>query len=297
MEAAGYKTGILGKYQNDYPTGAPDSVFIPPGWDDWRVVMSDRVAYNDECTLNENGILKQYTSGNNGYQTDILSERMLSFIRGTEANDSQPFFALLAVAAPHTPTARAARHLSAYPGATAPRTAAFNEADISDKSRWFQDQAPLMDAATIAEIDSDYRGSLQALLAVEEAVDALFQTLDQLGETSNTYVFFTSDNGLHRGEHRLRGGKNTPYEESIRVPLFVRGPGVPAGRIIEHVTGLIDLAPTFLGLAGASIPLSVDGMSLTPLLSSAPPALSAWRSEILIEHPGGAGLPIRTPSC
>ena len=294
LKAAGYKTGIFGKYENDFPIGAPET-FIAPGWDDWRVVMSDRVGYNDEYTLNENGVLKLYTAATGGYQTDILSERMQSFIKSTEANDSQPFFAFLAVAAPHTPTAPATRHLNAYPGATAPRTAAFNEADISDKPRWLQDQSPLMDGATIAEIDSDYRGSLQALLAVEEAMDALFQTLDQLGESSNTYVFFTSDNGLHRGEHRLRGGKNTAYEESIKVPFYVRGPGVPAGRTIEHLTGLVDLVPTFLTLAGASIPASVDGVSLTPLLSSTPPALSAWRPDLLIEHPKGAGLPIQIP--
>lgn len=294
LKAAGYKTGIFGKYQNDYPTSAAET-FIPPGWDDWRVVMSDREASNDYYTLNENGTLRLYTSNNNGYQADILSERMQSFLRSAESNDSQPFFAFLSLGAPHTPTAPAARHQSAYPGATAPRGPSFNENDISDKPFWLQDQSPFIDGPTIAEIDTDYRGSLQAMMAVEEAMDALFQTLDQLGETSNTYVFFTSDNGLHRGEHRLRGGKNTPYEESIRMPFYVRGPGVPAGRTIDHLAGLVDLAPTFLSLAGASIPSSVDGMSLTPLLTSTPPAASAWRQDILIEHPGGAGLPIRIP--
>lgn len=295
LKEAGYKTGIFGKYENDYPTGAPSETFVPPGWDDWRVVMSDREASNDFYTLNENGILTLYTASNNGYQTDILSARMLSFLRAAEANDSQPFFAFLSLGAPHTPTAPAARHLSAYPGATAPRGPSFNEADIFDKPRWFQDQSPLMDGATIAEIDADYRGSLQALLAVEDAMDDLFQTLDQLGESSNTYVFFTSDNGLHRGEHRLRGGKNTPYEESIRMPFYVRGPGVPAGKALDHLAGLVDLAPTFLGLAGAPIPSTVDGMSLAPLLSATPSPLSAWRQEMLIEHPAGAGLPIRIP--
>jgi arylsulfatase A-like enzyme len=166
---------------------------------------------------------------------------------------------------------------------------------MSDKPRWLQDQTPLIDASTIAEIDADYRGSLQALVAVEEAVDALFVTLEQLGESANTYVFFTSDNGLHRGEHRLRGGKNTPYEESIRMPFYVRGPGVPAGRTVDHLSGLVDLVPTFLGLAGATVPSSVDGMSLAPLLSATPPAISTWRQEMLIEHPGGAGLPVRIP--
>ena len=299
LKAAGYKTGIFGKYQNDYPNnGSPgySETFLPPGWDDWRVVMSDREANNDLYTLNENGILNRYTSANNGYQADILSARMQAFLRGAETNDAQPFFAFLSLGAPHVPTAPAARHLSAYPGATAPRGPSFNEPDMSDKPRWLQDQAPLIDASTSAEIDVDYRGSLQAMLAVEEAVDALFVTLDQLGESSNTYVFFTSDNGLHRGEHRLPRGKNTPYEESIRMPFYVRGPGVPAGRTVDHLSGLVDLAPTFLGLAGAAVPSAVDGMSLAPLLSATPPALATWRQEMLIEHPGGAGLPIRIPA-
>ncbi len=294
LKSAGYKTGIFGKYENDYPMGSAET-FVAPGWDDWRVVMSDREASNDRYTLNENGALTMYAASNNGYQADILSDRMQSFLSAAEANDSQPFFAFLSLGAPHTPTEPAARHLSAFPGAQAPRGPSFNEADISDKPRWLRDQSPLMNAATIAEIDTDYRGSLQALLAVEDAVAALFQTLDQLGESSNTYVFFTSDNGLHRGEHRLRGGKNTPYEESIRMPFYVRGPGVPEGRSIEHLAGLLDLAPTFLGLAGAPVPGSVDGMSLVPLLSSSPPALTAWRQEMLIEHPSGAGTPIQIP--
>jgi arylsulfatase A-like enzyme len=294
LKATGYRTGIFGKYQNDYPSSASSETFVPPGWDDWRVVMSDREASNDLYTLNENGSLTRYTTANNGYQADILSARLQSFLRSAEANDTQPFFAFLSLGAPHTPTAPAPRHVSAFPGATAPRGTSFNEADMSDKPRWLQDQTPLIDAATIRGIDEDYRGALQALLAVEEAMDALFTTLEQLGESSNTYVFFTSDNGLHRGEHRLRGGKNTPYEESIRMPFYVRGPGVPTGPI-EHLVGLVDLAPTFLGLAGAGIPATVDGMSMVPILRSTPTPIASWRQEMLIEHPGGAGLPVRIP--
>ena len=51
--------------------------------------MSDRVAYNDLYTLNENGTLREYTSSNNGYQTDVLADRMQSFIRSAETNDAQ----------------------------------------------------------------------------------------------------------------------------------------------------------------------------------------------------------------
>lgn len=296
LKTAGYKTGIFGKYQNDYPTGAPAVTFVPSGWDDWRVVMSDRAASNDEYTMNENGVLKEYAASSGGYQTDVLLDRVQAFLRAAETNDAQPFFAFLSLNAPHTPTTPASRHLSAFPGATASRAGAFNEADISDKPRWLQDQSPLLTSGQISDIDSDYRGALQALLSVEEAVDAIFSTLDQLGETSNTYVFFTSDNGLHRGEHRLRGGKNTPYEESIRMPFYVRGPGVPAGRSVDYLVGLVDLTPTFMTLANAVSPASVDGTSIVPLLNATPPAISTWRQDILIEHPGGAGAPISVPS-
>ena len=79
------------------------------------------------------------------------------------------------------------------------------------------------------------------------------------------------------------------------MPFYVRGPGVPAGKSIDHLIGLVDLAPTFLGLAGAAIPTTVDGISFLPLLSATPPALSTWRQEMLIEHPGGAGLPVQIP--
>ena len=216
--------------------------------------MSDRTATNNGYTLNENGVLKAYSADTGGYQTDVLSDRMQSFIKSAKASGSQPFFAYLAVGAPHTPTEPAARHLSAYPGATAPRSLSFNEADISDKPRWLQDQSPLMDAATIAEIDTDYRGSLQALLAVEDATEALFATLDQLGLSSNTYVFLTSDNGVHRGEHRLRGGKNTAYEESIQDALLRARARRARGQDRRSPDRTRRPGSHFSGLAGASVP-------------------------------------------
>src|SRR5262249_26850461 len=102
-------------------------------------------------------------------------------------------------------------------------------------------------------------------------------------QLDNTYLFFTSDNGFHLGQHRLRPGKQTAYEEDVHVPLLVRGPGIPAGRMVDQLTGEVDLAPTWAELAGVSVPDSVDGRSLVPLLrGGAPPA--AWRQAFLLEH-------------
>ena len=118
------------------------------------------------------------------------------------------------------------------------------------------------------------------MLAVDEMVGSLVDELEAAGELDNTYIFFTSDNGWFGGEHRIRSGKNRPYEEAAHVPLFVRGPGVAAGATTEKLTLNTDFAPTFAELAGVSFP--ADGRSLTPLLHSEEPS-SPWRSSVLLE--------------
>jgi N-acetylglucosamine-6-sulfatase len=126
------------------------------------------------------------------------------------------------------------------------------------------------------------------MLAVVETVDAVIATLQQTGDLANTYIIFASDNGFHLGQHRLAAGKGSSFEEDLRVPLIVRGPGIPAGRVLPHMAVNIDLAPIFADLAGVSPTVTVDGRSLVPLLGASPPPLSAWRHAFLLEH-GFAG--------
>ena len=89
------------------------------------------------------------------------------------------------------------------------------------------------------------------------------------GVLSNTYIVFTSDNGWHHGEHRIQQGKGRPYEESARVPLVIRGPGVAAGSSTDKLVLNTDYFPTFMDLAGAQTqtPPYVDGRSLLPVLT------------------------------
>ena len=122
------------------------------------------------------------------------------------------------------------------------------------------------------------------MLAVDDMVAALVQALRETGQLNNTFIFFTSDNGYHQGEHRLTGGKDTTYEEDIRVPLIVRGPGVLAGQTVNHQALNTDLAPTLAELAGASAPEFIDGRSLVPVLSHTPPPLETWRQRFLVER-------------
>jgi arylsulfatase A-like enzyme len=96
------------------------------------------------------------------------------------------------------------------------------------------------------------RATCETLRGVDEAITAILDELQQTGRLSNTYVVVTSDNSYHFGEHRLLE-KGDLYEDSIRVPLLVSGPGVRDG-YDGRLTSNIDLAPTFLDWAGVAPP-------------------------------------------
>lgn len=86
--------------------------------------------------------------------------------------------------------------------------------------------------------------------------------LEQSDKLDNTYIIYTSDNGFHIGQHRLPPGKTCGFEEDIRVPLFIRGPGVPEGHVQDSVTTHIDLAPTIFDLAGIPTRPDFDGTAI-----------------------------------
>jgi N-acetylglucosamine-6-sulfatase len=279
LQAIGYKTVLLGKYLNSYSAW---SLYVPPGWTEWYANGGAYPQFN--YVLNENGKVVRYGSSPQDYLQDVIRGKAVDFIlRNAASANRAPFFMWLASYSPHEPAAYAPRHASAFPGAKAPRTPTFNEADVSRQPAWLQTH-PLLTPAQIGEIDALYRNRLRSMLAVVETVDAIIATLQKTGDLANTYIFFASDNGYHQGQHRLPGGKDTGFEEDLRVPLIVRGPGIPAGRVLPHMTVNIDLAPTFAQLAGRSVPPSVDGRSLVPLLRSSPPPTTAWRKAFLMEH-------------
>jgi arylsulfatase A-like enzyme len=171
-----------------------------------------------------------------------------------------------------------------YADAIAPRLANFNEPDMSDKPRWFQ-LIPQLNDDEIARLDGMQRQRLRTMASVDELLGDVLLTLQQSAVLDRTYVFFASDNGLLIGGHRLYLGKDAVYEKSVRVPLIVRGPGVPAGRNIDHFALNIDLAPTLVEMARAQAPADfIDGRSLYPLLGDNPLPASSWRSDFLVEH-------------
>jgi N-acetylglucosamine-6-sulfatase len=305
LQAAGYQTSYVGKFENGY--AEPDEygtvpTDVPKGWDDWHVLAPSRAQYFN-YTLNQNGRLRQFTDAEEDYSTDVFTKKAKRFIR-TNARASTPFYLELGYAAPHgggggdpgrscnRAAVPAPRHLSTLKGKfknTVPPS--FNEADISDKPTTVAEKQPLT-PGQVGDTLRKRRCAWESLLAVDESVGDLVNEVERDGIKKNTYIFFLSDNGFLRGEHRIRDNKRYLYEESARVPFIARGPGIPHGESSEDVVVNADLTSTILELSGASPGLLQDGQSLTPSLLN--PKLENGRAILFEAYAGEQILGVRT---
>ena len=152
---------------------------------------------------------------------------------------------------------------------------------MSDKPGSIRNRAPLSEEQ-VAAITERYQLRLESLLAVDEAVGRIVAALKKKGELSRTVIVFTSDNGFMQGEHRIPIGKQRVYEPSTRVPLVMRGPGIPAGLRLRQPVANIDLAPTIVAAARTRAGLPMDGRPLWPLLAD--PGIF-WGRDLLHEGP------------
>ena len=277
LHAAGYRTAYIGKYLNKYPDTAAQT-YVPPGWDEFDSAVAGNPYSEYDYTLNENQHLVRYGGQPSDYGTTVYLGKAQRFIR---AADRKPFFLYLNVYAPHQPATPAPRDHRQFRYARAPRTPSFN-LDDPGKPHWLR-RLPKLRARKITSLDALYRDRLRSLQAVDRGVAGLIATLQATHRLANTYFVFSSDNGFHLGQFRMPAGKETAYDTDIRVPLIVRGPGVPADVASSFMVGNIDLAPTFAELAGAATPGFVDGRSFAPLLHH-PRVDSRERRSYLLEH-------------
>ncbi len=277
LHDAGYRTAYFGKYLNLYPDGASQT-YVPPGWDVFDSAVAGKPYSEYHYVLNENKRLVSYGRKNADYGTSVYVGKARQFIRTTHG---RPFFLYLNVYAPHQPATPARRDRRLFPRARAPRTPSFN-LDDPGKPPWLRRLRPLS-ARAIRNLDSLYRDRIRSLQAVDRGVAGLIATLKATGQLANTYFVFSSDNGFHLGQFRMPAGKETAYDTDIRVPLVVRGPGVPAGRTSDFMVGNIDLAPTLAKLAGVQSPSFVDGRSFAPLVHD-PSVDPRPRRAYLLEH-------------
>ncbi len=273
LKSAGYRTALIGKYINQY-----EGTSKPPGWDIWFATLHPTISNYFDYDINNNGAVQHFGTNETAYKTDVIRRQTKSFI---ENNATQPFFAYVTPVAPHLPATPAPRHAHTFDGEKAPRLPSFNEKDVSDKPSWIRSMSTLT-ATQIANIDTRHEKRVESLQAVDGVVEGVINSLNAAGVMNNTYIFFTSDNGWFHGEHRIPQEKYRPYEEDIRVPLIVRGPGVAAKTTTDRLVLNTDYFPTFTDLAGVQTPSYVDGRSLKPVLDG---SATTWRDAILIEGP------------
>jgi arylsulfatase A-like enzyme len=289
LQADGYYTAMVGRFLNHY--GKTNPTEIPAGWNEWHAGVDPSTYHYYNYTINHQGTLVYYGDRPEDYQTDVWNATATELIRRRLAKP-QPLFMWLTPMAPHDAgprepedpkgfptTVPAPRYTGKFANARLPKGPAFSEVDVSDKPREVRRRRRLT-PDDITKIRYAYRQRLETLQAVDDLVADVVRTVEESGQLDNTLIVFTSDNGYMQGEHRIRAGKVFLYEPSLRVPLLMRGPGVPRGVRVEQWSSNVDLSPTILEATGAIPGRVQDGRSLFPLLRD--PTL-AWGRELLLD--------------
>jgi arylsulfatase A-like enzyme len=283
LKGVGYTTAHVGRYLNGYGTAAP-ATHVPPGWDEWFVPPGPQSAFlYFGYSVNDNGTLRSYGSSPADYQTDVLAGRAVEFITA-QTGATQPFFLSIAPTAPHAShnsflPVPAPRHVGTFASHPLPAPPNFNELDLSDKPPFMQAKQPLsqplIDLAT-----NSFRLRREALLAVDDMVGNIVLALANTGKLDSTIIVFTSDNGFVHGEHRRPLGKGLIYEEEVRVPLLIRGPGVPKGEARAELVNNLDVVATMVEMAETVPGRTLDGRSFVGLLSN---SAEPWRTALLVQ--------------
>jgi arylsulfatase A-like enzyme len=257
FQDAGYYTALMGKYMNGYNQNDTQ----PAGWTDWAARVGDQKYKLYKLMINGVFTKFSHTTGNYQYSTDYYADRAVTQIDAAALTE-QPLLMVLNTDAPHNPAPPATRHKQSNVTVPAPRPN-FNETDVSDKPSYIASVAQ----ATTTNITTRRRARLRSLLSVDDLVGRVVAELDANSMLDDTYIVFTSDNGFMMGEHRLANGKRVAYEESIHLPLIIRGPGIAEGAINDALLANTDLAGTFAEWAGITPGVVQDGRSLTPILT------------------------------
>uniref|UniRef100_A0A1B6KZS0 Sulfatase N-terminal domain-containing protein n=1 Tax=Graphocephala atropunctata TaxID=36148 RepID=A0A1B6KZS0_9HEMI len=256
LHSAGYRTFYAGKYLNAYGyQKAGGTAHVPVGWDWWLGLVGNSRYYN--YTLSINGTAHRFSDQ---YLTNVIQNYSVMFLESV-AHSSDSFLMVLAPPAPHAPYTPEPKYRGRFEGTKVPRTPNFNTPKLRSR-HWLMNMEPSpLPADTVALLDSYQARRWETLLSVDDMVAATVRTLQRTGQLDNTYIIYSSDHGYHLGQYALPWDKRQPYETDIRVPMFVRGPGIPAKSLVDSVVVNIDIAPTIVDMAGLPVLSNMDGQS------------------------------------
>ena len=278
MQEKGYQTAFFGKWHMGNTDDQPQS-----GFDHWLSFRGQGVYLNP--VFNINGKVVQQAEGS--YVTDLLANNAIQWMNTRKKN--KPFLVYLSHKGVHAEFEPAKRHKGKYatlPIITPPSmyltatdsskyygipTAPQTKVNYSDIPNWVRKQRYSwhgVDYMYHGQIPFDkfYHLYLETLQAVDESVEKVLDWVKAEGLEQNTMVVYMGDNGFSFGEHGLID-KRHAYEESMRVPMLVWSPGmIKPNSVVDKVVMNVDIAPTFLELAGISKPKQMQGYSFSDLL-------------------------------
>lgn len=266
LHDAGYTTGLVGKYLNNYPFGG--APYVPPGWDRWfaKENTNESTAYFDYDVVDQ-GVVRSFGDAPEDYATDVLGGAADAFLR--EAPASEPWFLYFSPNAPHGPSIPAPRYAHAFGGFRPPMPSPRELNDVRGKPGYVRALPPIGPAA-LETLRADDLAERRTLLSVDDVFRELVATITARGELDRTVIIFMTDNGFEFGQHRLQG-KRFPYEPSIGMPFAIRTPWTNAATVPDLVSN-VDVASTVAALAGTAPRLPQDGISLAPIVHGrAPP--------------------------
>lgn len=284
LQEAGYATAFIGKWHMGGHTDHPQ-----PGFDHWISFkgqghyLPTRGENGPRHKLNVNGEAVEQQ----GYITDELNQFALDWLG--EQGEEKPFFLYLSHKAVHADFIPAERHEDLYgrDTITLPDSMADTPKNYEGKPLWVKNQRnswhgvdfPYHSVLDVVDYKLRYN---QTLAAVDEGIGAIIAELEKRDMMENTIVVMMGDNGFMFGEHGLID-KRHAYEESMKVPFIAFGGGMPGGRTDTTLVANIDIAPTFLALAGANSSAPMDGMSFARQLMGQP-FDGKWRETLNYEY-------------
>ncbi len=284
LQASGYHTGMVGKWH----LGSE-----PSGFDSWTI-LPGQGAYVDPVFFSNAGGRKQFR----GYCTDVITDLALGFLK--DRPKDKPFFLMYHHKAPHREWTPDEAHRKAWLDKTIPTPPTFND-DYATRSDAAREATMRIDrdlrptdykqtppqGLSPAELKRwKYKRYMQDYLAcvasLDDNVGRVLDYLDREGLAENTIVVYTSDQGFFLGDHGWFD-KRFMYEESLRMPLLVRWPGVvKPGSTSDAMVLNVDFAPTLLDAAGVTVPDDMQGRSALPILRGESPR--DWRTSMYYRY-------------
>jgi len=266
LKKAGYRTGVLGK---------------------WGMGMAGTEKIFDVCNAWYNqGVYFHDTDSGKVHNSVWLAAKTREFL--ASVTPDQPFCVTVMYKSPHHPYQPEYRDTALFKDVYIPKRK-------SDTPEAYANMAPQVmenslnrwcyfderkDEKTRENFEKNF---LRCVVSLDRSVGEIMKSLKEYNLDENTVVIFLSDNGYLWGEHGL-GGKWLFYEESIRVPIIIKWPGMPEtnrGKLRQQLVLNIDIAPTILDMAGIKVPKVMDGKSMFPLLKNPE---SGFRDDFFMEH-------------